>query len=166
MTERTLILDPDRIQRMLERMAWQIVERHAHEEEVILVGISKSGFRLAERLHDRLQGIFSGRVTLAEISVNKREPAAGPTECALTPAQFQEQNIVVIDDVLNTGATLMYAVHYFLQAPIKRLSTAVLIDRNFKHFPIKADIKGMSLSTSLHDRVEVDLDGTEAVYLV
>jgi len=68
--------------------------------------------------------------------------------------------------VLNTGATLMYAVHYFLQAPIKRLSTAVLIDRNFKQFPIKADIKGMSLSTSLHDRVEVDLDGTEAVYLV
>lgn len=71
MTERTLILDPDRIQRMLERMAWQIVERHANEDEVILVGISKSGFRLAERLHTRLLGVFSGQVTLAEISVNK-----------------------------------------------------------------------------------------------
>ena len=103
---------------------------------------------------------------MAEISVNKREPAAGPTECALTPSEFKGKNIVVIDDVLNTGETLIYAVNYFLQAPIKRLSTAVLIDRNFKQFPIKADIKGMSLSTSFHDRVEVDLEGTEAVYLV
>lgn len=166
MTERTLIHDPERIHRMLERMAWQILERHGSEESVILVGVSKSGFRLAQLLQARIQAISPSPIALAEISVNKRSPASGPTECSLRPSEFEGKNIVVIDDVLNTGATLIYAVHFFLQAPVKRLSTAVLIDRNFKKFPIKADIKGMSLSTSLQDRVEVDLDGNEAVYLV
>lgn len=166
MTERTLILDPERLQRVIHRMAWQIVERHLNDSEVYLVGISKSGYALAERLHAQLQGIYEGRLELVEISVNKREPAAGPTECRLQPSDFAGKNIVVIDDVLNTGATLMYAVHYFLPAALNRISTAVLIDRNFKQYPIKADIKGLSLSTSLQDRVEVDFSSPEAVYLV
>ena len=96
MTERTLILDPERIHRMLERMAWQILERHGSEESVILVGVSKSGFRLAQLLQARIQAISPSPIALAEISVNKRSPASGPTECSLRPSEFEGKNIVVI----------------------------------------------------------------------
>ena len=166
MTERTLILDPERMQRVMQRMAWQIIERHLHQDEILLVGVSNSGYALAKRLHALLKIHFDGTVHLAEISINKRNPAEGPTVCALQPSDVKGKNVVIIDDVLNTGATLIYAVHYFLSAPLKQLSTVVLIDRNFKKFPIKAYIKGLSLSTSFQDRVEVDFTAPEAVYLI
>ena len=74
--------------------------------------------------------------------------------------------MVIVDDVLNSGATLIYAVKYFLAAETKNLSTAVLIDRNHKKYTVKADIKGLSLSTSYQDNVEVSFGDKAAVYLV
>jgi pyrimidine operon attenuation protein/uracil phosphoribosyltransferase len=74
--------------------------------------------------------------------------------------------VVVVDDVLNSGATLLYALSYFLTASMGRITTVVLVDRNHKRFPVKADIKGISLSTGLHERVEVDWSSPCATYLV
>ena len=71
---------------------------------------------------------------------------------------YQNKSLVVIDDVLNSGATLMYSVKYFLNTKIKSLKTAVLVDRNHKKYPIKADFKGLSLSTSIQSKVEVVID--------
>ena len=118
------------------------------------------------KLLGQLNPIFEGSITLTEISINKRNPSKGPTSCELLPKDFEGKSIVIVDDVLNSGGTLMYAVNYFLQSPVERISTAVLIDRNHKKFPIKADIKGLSLSTSFHDKVEVDFKEPSAVYLV
>ena len=71
-----------------------------------------------------------------------------------------------VDDVLNSGATLIYAIKHFLNVPLKRFKTAVLVNRNHKKFPVKADFKGISLSTSLHEHVTVIFeDGNNAVYL-
>ena len=58
-----------------------------------------------------------------------------------------------MDDVLNSGSTLMYAVRHFLSVPLKQLRTAVLVDRNHKKYPVKADFKGISLSTSINENV-------------
>ena len=55
----------------------------------------------------------------------------------------------MVDDVLNSGATLIYAVKHFLNVPLKRFKTAVLVNRNHKKYPVKADFKGISLSTSI-----------------
>ena len=63
--------------------------------------------------------------------------------------------MIVVDDVLNSGRTLIYGVKFFLEVPLKRLTTAVLVNRNHKHFPVKADFKGISLSTSLQEHVSV-----------
>jgi len=73
--------------------------------------------------------------------------------------------IVLVDDVLNSGKTLMYGAQYFLNQPIKKLMTAILIDRNYKNYPIKADVVGLSLATTLQEHVNVDLGKKEAVYL-
>jgi pyrimidine operon attenuation protein/uracil phosphoribosyltransferase len=166
MTDRTLILDPARLDRVINRMAWQVLELNSNEKEFHLAGISKSGYKLAEKLLICLNKIYDGKVILTEISINKKNPSKGPTICKLSPQEFEGKSIVVVDDVLNSGGTLIYAVNYFLQARIERLSTAVLIDRNHKKYPIKADIKGVSLSTSYQDRVEVNFESPSAVYLV
>jgi len=149
------ILDPAAVDRKLDRMAWEVIERHWGQTKIHIVGLSLSGFKLAEQLATRVQKSSSIQVVLAELSVNKRNPHAGPTSCSLPIGDFAQEHVVVVDDVLNSGATLMYAVHFLLHAPVQRLTTAVLIDRNHKSFPIKADIKGLSLSTSLKDHVDV-----------
>ena len=74
--------------------------------------------------------------------------------------------MVVVYDVLNTGSTLMYAVKYLLEVPLAQLNTAVLVDRNHKKYPVKADFKGISLSTNLNEHIEVVFSGNEkGVYL-
>ena len=72
---------------------------------------------------------------------------------------FKDHSIVIIDDVLNTGSTLIYAVSYFLQIPVKQINTAVMVNRNHKKYPIKADFKGISLSTSIKEHVSVIFEG-------
>ena len=80
--------------------------------------------------------------------------------------ELKEHSIVIVDDVLNTGSTLIYAVSYFLQIPVKRINTAVMVNRNHKKFPIKDDFKGISLSTSVNEHVSVIFDWDSAgIYL-
>lgn len=161
------ILDAAAVERKLDRMAWEITERHWGEENLVMVGLSLSGYKIAELLVNKIRERSEVRVELVELSVNKRDPHAGPTVCSIPATELAHRSVVVVDDVLNSGATLMYAVHHLLSAPLKRLTTAVLVDRNHKMFPIKADIKGLSLSTSLKDRVDVHFheNGTTSVTL-
>jgi hypothetical protein len=68
------------------------------------------------------------------------------------------KGLIVVDDVLNSGTTLIYAVRHFLDVPLTKFKTAVLVDRNHKKYPVKADFKGISLSTSLLEHVRVVFD--------
>ena len=103
---------------------------------------------------------------LISIEVNKRQPSLEDTRTSVEPSQLEGAHLVIVDDVLNSGATLLYAVAHFMTAPMGRITTAVLVDRNHKRYPVKADIKGLSLSTGLHERVEVDWSAPSATYLV
>jgi pyrimidine operon attenuation protein/uracil phosphoribosyltransferase len=156
MAERTLILDDARMARTVERMAWQILERHREGERLVLAGIRNSGYVLAERIMAHLAPQTA--VELIELEVNKREPSLGDTRSTPFPADVSGAHIVVVD--------LLYAVAHFLTVPTARITTAVLVDRNHKRYPVKADIKGLSLSTGLHERVEVDWGTPSATYLV
>ena len=73
--------------------------------------------------------------------------------------------LILVDDVLNSGKTLMYGAKYFLSVPLKKLSTIVLVDRNHNRFPIKADFVGLSLSTTLKEHISVELEKNAGVYL-
>ena len=63
--------------------------------------------------------------------------------------------MVLVDDVLHSGTTLIYGIKHFLEVPLKQFNTAVLVDRNHKKYPVKADFKGISLSTSINENVSV-----------
>ena len=96
--------------------------------------------------------------------MDKKNPLA-KVQSSHDLSKLSKQSVIVVDDVLNTGSTLMYAVKYLLDVPLAQLNTAVLVNRNHKKYPIKADFKGLSLSTSLNEHIEVHFSGEIGVYL-
>ena len=108
-------------------------------------------------LAEQLRGISPLEVQLCKVSINKREPLAGSSASLPTEA-YRDKAVVLVDDVLESGRTLMYGAKHFLEVPLRSLTTAVLVNRNHKQYPIKADFKGISLSTSLQEHITVEFD--------
>jgi pyrimidine operon attenuation protein/uracil phosphoribosyltransferase len=148
------ILDNSQIKRKIKRISLQIIESNINEKEIILAGVEKNGFLLAKELNKEINNLSDLNTIVCNIKIDKKNPIDS-TRISVDLSSFQSKSIVVIDDVLNSGSTLMYAVKYFLETDLKQLKTAVLVDRNHKKFPIKADFKGVSLSTSLQNHVNV-----------
>tara|TARA_R110002096_G_C14427232_1_gene709625 strand:- start:34 stop:543 length:510 start_codon:yes stop_codon:yes gene_type:complete len=153
----TLVLDDQQIKDRIKRMAWQVYETHQDETEIILAGIVENGFRLAEMMAAVLKEICPLKISLFRVVIDKRNPLAGGAKLEPSTVDLDGKAILVIDDVLNTGSTLIYGVKYFLEFNVKQIKTIVLVDRNHKNFPVKADFKGLSLSTNLMEHVEVNI---------
>ena len=86
---------------------------------------------------------------------------------SLEVKDYKNKSLVLVDDVLNSGTTLIYGVKHFLDVPLKRFKTAVLVNRNHKKYPVKADFKGISLSTSIKEHIQIDfLDKEATAYLI
>ena len=161
----SLIFDTQKIEHCTQRVAYQIYEANFDYEEIYLAGIAKNGEIYAQKIKAFLEDISPLKVHLVQLKVDKKNPLA-KVESSLPLTALKNQSVVVIDDVLNTGSTLMYAVKYLLEVPLAQLNTAVLVNRNHKKYPVKADFKGFSLSTSLNEHVEVIFTGKETgVYL-
>ncbi len=93
--------------------------------------------------------------------MDKTKPRNAVTT-SLSEAEYKNKSLVLVDDVLNSGTTLIYAAKLFLEVPLKRFKTVVLVNRNHKKYPIKADFKGISLSTSMQEHIYVEFKGKEA----
>ena len=162
-TTQTLVLNAQQMSQKIQRMAWEIYEQNHAEKVIVVAGIAKRGFVLAERIAKTLANISEIKVLLVSIRIDKDNPLETPIE--VDDIDFTNQTVVLVDDVLKSGKTLMYGSQYFMQQPLKKLTTAVLIDRNYKRYPIKADVVGLSLSTTLQEHVSVELKKNESVYL-
>ncbi len=153
-----VILNHKEIQHKIKRIAFQIYESNVDENEVVIAGIGENGFILAKQLKSTLKSISKIEPILCEVSIDKKNPLS-EISTSIKPAEYTNKSIVLVDDVLNSGTTLIYSVKHFLNVPLKQFKTAVLVNRNHKKYPVKADFKGISLSTSLHEHVQVDLKG-------
>ncbi|WP_373059175.1 phosphoribosyltransferase family protein [Zunongwangia sp. H14] len=149
-----LILNQAEIEHKIKRIAYQILENNIDEKEIILAGIAKNGYELARRLKMELEKISSLTAKLCEVHIDKKNPL-DTISTSLKAEDYQEKSVVLVDDVLNSGTTLIYGVRHFLDVPLKQFKTAVLVDRNHKKYPVKADFKGISLSTSLSETVKL-----------
>ena len=158
------ILSPNDVTNTVKRIAYQIHETNLEENSIIIAGVLKNGLTFANKIVKELKKISSAKIELIEIKIDKKNPLNGIVTSE-NQKKFTDKVIVVIDDVLNTGKTLIHAVNYFLPIGAKRLQTAVLVNRNHKTYPIKADFKGISLSTSIKEHVNVVFDQNEGVYL-
>ena len=152
-----IILTHKEIAHKTKRIAYQIFETFVNEEEVILAGIANNGYLFAQKIATELALISDLKVTLCEVKINKQNPQS-PVTTSIPSAEYQNKALVLIDDVLSTGTTLIYGVKHFLEVPLSKFKTAVLVDRNHKKYPVKADFKGISLSTSLQEHIQVVFD--------
>jgi pyrimidine operon attenuation protein/uracil phosphoribosyltransferase len=151
---KNIILTDNEIKHKTKRIAYQIYETFSTENEVILAGIASNGYIFAEKIAAELTKISDLKVTLCEVKINKQNPKDAITT-SISKEAYENKGLVLIDDVLNSGTTLIYGVKHFLEVSLSKFKTAVLVDRNHKKYPVKADFKGISLSTSLQEHIQV-----------
>ncbi|MGB5189276.1 phosphoribosyltransferase family protein [Robiginitalea sp.] len=150
------ILTHQQILHKINRIAYQIYEANVDETQIVLAGIEGGGLDFARKIKRALEKICTAEILLCKVGMDKANPLTSPVTTSLKVSEYQDRSIVLVDDVLKSGTTLIFGVKHFLETPLKQLKTAVLVDRNYKRFPVKADFKGLSLSTSLEEHVRVD----------
>lgn len=171
----TLLLDKSEIARILDRLASQILERHDHCENVLLVGIQRRGADIAERLAEILRARLGRPVPLGSLDINlyrddwtslEGKPHIGRSSIS---DSVDNRIIILIDDVLFTGRTIRSALEALLDYGRPRaVELLVLIDRGHRELPIHADYVGRTVNTARHEHVDVTLeerDGEDAVRL-
>lgn len=161
---RTKVLEQNQIEQKIIRMAWEIYEQNFNESEIVIAGIQSQGYILAQRISKQLTKISSLDVKLIKLELDKKDPLSKEIVVENHP-QLKDKIVVLVDDVLNSGKTLMYSSKYFLNHEVRKLMTAVLVNRNYRKFPIKANVVGVSLSTTMQEHVTVDLGNDESVFL-
>lgn len=164
--ERSQILDGRRIRQKIRRMAFEIYESNFSEKLLVLAGIEGQGYLLAELLAKELESVAPIPVKLVKVSVDKKAPQQSEVSLDCDLKEIKKKCVVMVDDVLNTGRTLAYALRPFLRIEVKKIETAVLVNRSHTAFPIYPQFTGYELSTTLKDHVEVELGDAPAVYLV
>ncbi len=162
--KKILILDKERIGFKLRRMAYEIWERNSDEKEIIMIGIDGSGKVVADSLVKILKEISPLKIKSITVSINKKSPLDFVFDIE---ENLSGKTVVLVDDVANSGKTLMYCLNGILSYDLKTVMVAVLVDRKHKSFPIATDIVGHSVATTIQDHIEVETEGKKvvAVYL-
>lgn len=166
MPKQLTLLPAKKVQQKIERMVHEIIENFYGEKELIVIGIKSMGSKLAERICKRLEELDHFSISYYDLEIVKDHPIMNPIKISPIPSSLAGKRVLLIDDVLNSGRTMIYACNFILKEPVKSLTTLCLVDRIHRRFPIKADIVGISLSTTIQEHVIVDLHkGREAIYL-
>lgn len=159
---RSIILNDQQIKDKIRRIAYQIYESNTKEKEIILAGIQRNGYVLAQRIAKVLSDISPIEVILCEVLIDKKNPRS-KVSTSLNNEAYKNKSLILVDDVLNSGTTLIYSARHFLDVPLKRFKTVVLVNRNHKKYPIKADFKGISLSTSMQEHIYVEFQKDDSL---
>tara|TARA_B100000029_G_scaffold386478_1_gene382322 strand:- start:638 stop:1144 length:507 start_codon:yes stop_codon:yes gene_type:complete len=153
--ERNIILNDTQIRSKLKRISYQIIESNIKNSRVVIAGIESNGYKIAKELIRIINSISDIDVLLCKVIIDKKNPR-NSVKTSLKESEYSNTSIVLVDDVLNSGSTLIYGVKHFLNVELIQFKTAVLVNRNHKKFPVKADFKGISLSTSMQNHVVVE----------
>ena len=159
------ILNTDQIKKIVKRIAYQIQENNLEYSEIILIGVYNNGYMLAKIIEKELKQISKSSIELISIKINKENPL-DKIDLDYKKEYLKNKSIVLIDDVLHTGRTLIYCVKHLLDMSPGNFNTVVLVDRNHKKFPIKVDFKGISLSTSMSEHVDVVFEKNESYVVI
>jgi pyrimidine operon attenuation protein/uracil phosphoribosyltransferase len=164
-TEENKILSMQQIRHKISRIAWEIYENNYTEKKIFIAGIP-SGYKLAKLLAKELQKISPIQVELLKIEFKKGLENQETIHLNCNPSDLTGYVLLLVDDVLHTGRTFLQSLRPFMDVKVKKIETAVLINRSHKMFPISADYTGYQLATTLNDHIKVVLDsGKYGVYL-
>ncbi|HEY5368690.1 MAG TPA: phosphoribosyltransferase family protein [Hanamia sp.] len=149
-----LIFSKEIAYQKIHRLAYEIVEQNVKEKEILLVGIKENGSIIANALHKFLKEIYKGKIQIIDIKIDKKDPK----NISLSEKiNFNDKVIIVVDDVSNSGKTLLYALKPFLDFYPKKIQTLVLVERSYKEFPIAPDYVGLSVSTASSEKIIVEV---------
>lgn len=139
----------------MQRMAYEIAERNVGEESLIMAGIKENGVVIAAKLKELLSGIFKGSIEVMEIEVDDKR---FPRKISLSKTiNFDNAVVIVVDDVANSGKTMLYALQPFVHDQPKKIQTLALVDRTHKTFPVHTDYIGFALATTLQEHIFVEV---------
>lgn len=158
MQDKKYILSAEVADKKLRRMALQVVEQNYNASQLVLIGIKQNGIVIAEKIRQHLKDVFTGEVIVLELSMDKKKPAAITLSETM---DFTDKTILLIDDVANSGRTMLYALKPLLEQLPKKIQTLALVERTHKTFPVAVDYVGLSVSTTLDEHILVEVDGGE-----
>ena len=154
--KRNYILSKEVAEKKLRRMAFEILENNIEEKEIILAGIRESGSVVAKVIQKMLGEISSIKTELITITLDKKQPS----EVSLSKKiDFNDKVIIVIDDVSNSGKTLLYALKPFIEFHPKKIQTLILVERTHTSFPVRPDYVGLSIATTIQEHIFVEVNG-------
>lgn len=156
MAAKNLILSKEVAERKMQRIALEIAEQlYGENDPLIIIGIAESGMVIAEKLFSLLQPQINLPVRLISCTINKKDPKIVSYSEEI---DFNQKNILIADDVTNSGRTLLYALKPLLQYYPKRIQTMALLERMHKSFPVKIDYIGLSIATTLQNHIQVEVE--------
>lgn len=164
-SERSLILDTTQVKQKIRRMAYEIFEHNFNEKSIVIAGIEGQGYTLARSLIREVESISPIKTVLVKVSLDKSAPQQSDVTLDCNVKELQKKCIILVDDVLNTGRTFAYGLKPFLSIEVKKIETAVLVNRSHTLFPIYPQYTGYELATTIRDHVEVVLGKETAVYI-
>ena len=168
MTNRT-ILTGEVSKEKLHRMALEVAEQLSEDDaELVIIGIEgagKFGVRgegkfIATEIANHLRRYIISPIKIISLHLDKHKPAVITLSEEIN---FDNKNVLLVDDVSNTGKTLLYALKPFMQFHPKRIQTLVLVERMHKQFPIKPDYVGLSVATTMQDHIHVQVSNNEVI---
>ena len=148
------VLNREVAAKKLQRMAYEVLENNIDEDKIIFAGIRDNGLVIARCIQQILSDICSLKTELISISLDKRHPGEIDLSKRL---DFNGQVVIVVDDVVSSGKTLLYSLKPFLEFQPKKIQTLVLVERSYKNFPVIPDYVGLSISTTLQDHIFVEV---------
>lgn len=150
------ILSKEQIARKIKRMAYEIWEENSKEKEVIIFGIAEGGAVLASSLKKVLDKESDLKTSLEILKPEKSKV----TSFNFTPAaNIKGKSIVIVDDVANSGRTLLYVMKPLLDFEPKKIQLVVLVDRKHKNYPVVPDVIGFSVASTLQEHIRVSCEG-------
>ena len=150
---KVLILDKEQIDSKLQRMAYEVWEHNSNETAITLIGVETTGMTVAQNLANRIRKISPLQVDVLSVKMNKRKPL---TENIAIDADLTNKSVVLVDDVSNSGKTLLYALRPVLNYETSKILVAVLVERKHKAYPLSPDIVGHTVSTTIQEHIEVE----------
>jgi pyrimidine operon attenuation protein/uracil phosphoribosyltransferase len=151
------ILSAAQIEQKLRRMAFEIWEKNNEEKEIYLIGIEEIGAAVATKIAEILKEISPFKIKINSLKINKRTPLSEPIQFSKEES-LNNKVVILVDDVANSGKTLLYALKPLMDfAPLK-IQIAVLVDRKHKNFPITPDIIGHSIATTIQENIIVNYE--------
>lgn len=158
MPDKKYILSQEVAAKKLRRLALEIVENNADEKELILAGIRGSGTVVAASIQKEIESLSDLKIKLISLTLDKKQPK--DVELSET-MDFNGKVIIVIDDVANSGKTMLYAMKPFLNYHPKSIQALALVERTHTIFPVMADYVGLSVASTSQEHIYVEVSGSE-----